>query len=583
MSEPIDSSKLHVPIKTMTLEEFVDKAKLVLDDGIEKEYCTAEALKPIHDHSDYREYTVVLNTARINSASVKQKRLKAMFPMEGINLGSRDLVMKKYNYDITRVTGQRNLILRTDAPKIVEPTVWGHGPGDRGEKVLIPFWAECQFMAIETTFPRADGTQGKGSEITYLQGSTPIGRTKLYELLTQHAHTIDQLEESDFKYQPVVIRGKIGTFGKLTKWSDTGKMVQAKDEAGNPAFLPNGQPKMERERARDEEGFPCIQGRIDNPEEEIYTFTVTVGVLDRDVETKHVVKFKFLNKKIARHFLELNSQQRIFRDAFTRGVGTANDAFDHLTSTYRGTEVFAIGVLTRWDDQGNTVWIDVEGTMLLALNMSGAELAPVTESPLLTTPSPQATEKQAAPTVPAVPTAPAAPEVVAETVDAPVVPEVPAPSSVPVVEPVKSVLVTETVLPPPMAKEEQPLVDRLTSAIKETMEMYGKGKMTFEEFEDFGLCPVELVGAGNKIKKERADMVKKRIAKVRADLGDSEVGSYGDASAPTSVDTQTPEEAARTEVQTECSACGKPMLPTPQGHWEVCDENPKNKEKAASQ
>lgn len=572
MTEKTDSSKLNVPIKTMTLDEFVDKAKLVLDDGLE-EFCSSAVLKPIFENSDYREYSVVLNTPRINTACRKQQRMQAMFPMKGINLGSRDLLMKKYNYDVTRVTGQRNLILRTDAPKIVDATVWGHGPGDRGEKVLIPFWAECQFMALKTEFTREDGTKDTGTQIEYLEGSAPISREQLHQLLADRAFTSDILEEN-FRYQPIVLRGKIGTFSKLAKWKSTGKKIEAKDRNGNPILLPNGSVKMVDERVRDDEGFPCIQGRIDNPEEEIYTFAVTVGVMDRSIDTKHVVKVKFLNKKVARHLVELNSHQRMFRDAFARGIGTANDAFDHLTNSYRGTEVLVVGVLTRWDDKGETVWIDVEGTMLLALNMSESQIAPATESPLLTS-SPQAPEQPVAPAAPTAPSAPSVPETVAApTTPAPSAEPVPAPEAAPVPAPPIQPVATE---------KKQTIAARLDAAIKETMEMYGKDKMTFEEFQDFGLCPEEFIGTGGKIKKERKKIVEKRIVKIREGLGDSEVGSYGDKDSPTSVSTLTPEEAKQVEVSQVCAACGKPMEPTPHGHWEVCEKNPKNMEKAKAE
>lgn len=586
MTEKTDSKKkkLNVPIKTMTLDEFVDKAKLVLDEGLE-EFCSSAVLKPIYENSDYREYSTILNTPRINTACRKQQRMASMFPMTGINLGSRDLLMKKFNYDVTKVTGQRNLILRTDAPKIVDATVWGHGPGDRGEKVLIPFWADCQFMAVKTEFTREDGSKDTGVEVAYLEGSAPISREQLHKLLADRAFTADMLEEN-FRYQPIVLRGKIGTFSKLPKWKSTGKRIQAKDRNGNPIMLPNGTVKMKDERVRDDEGFPCIQGRIDNPEEEIYTFGVTVGVMDRSIDTKNVVKFKFLNKKMARHFVELNSHQRMFRDAFARGIGTANDAFDHLTNSYRGTEVLAVGVLTRWDDQGETVWIDVEGTMLLALNMSESQIAPATESPLLT-PSPPHANLEGQPVAPVAPTAPSAPPVPETVVEnaagtpttVAAVPTTPAPSAEPVP-------VTEAVPAPAssMATEKnQSLAARLDAAIKETMEMYGKDKMTFEEFEDFGLCPEEFIGTGSKIKKERKKLVEKRIVKVREGLGGSEVGSYGDKDSPTSVSTLTPEEAERTEVSQICAACGKPMLPTPHGHWEVCEKNPKNIEKVEAE
>lgn len=574
------NKKLGVPIKSMTLVEFADIAKLVLDEGLE-EFCTTESLKEIHEDSDYREYSVILNTNRINTACRKVQRMKAMFKLTGINLGSRDLLMKRYNYDITRVTGQRLLLLRTDAPKIVDATVWGHGPGDRGEKVPIPFWADCQLMAVKTEFDREDGSQDTGTQIEYLEGSTPINRAHLYELLGQRALTSDMLEQS-MQYQPLVLRGKIGTFTKLTKWRTkinpaNGKpvMEEAKDKRGAPIRLPDGSPKLVEVRERDDEGFPCIQGRIDNPEEEIYTFAVTVGTMDRSIDTKHNVKVKFLNKKVAKHLIELHSQQRMFRDAFAKGIGTANDAFDFLTNTYRGTEVLVVGVMTRWDEQSNMTWIDVEGTMLLALNITGEQMEPTSESPLLATPSPQAPEQATlAPEAPAVPTVPSVSS--APVVEEPAVPAPPDPA------PTTEAPVDPAPAPaPPMATEEQkPVIERLDAAIHETMEMYGKDKMTFEEFEDFGLCPTEFLGAKNKILKERKNAVEKRIAKLRKDLGTSEVGSYGDTESPTSVSTQTPKEAAATEVESICAACEGPMTPTPHGHWEVCPENPKNKEKA---
>lgn len=596
MSEPTDSKKdSSKPIKLLSLERVAELAKLVVEEGL-KESCTPETIRSVWEDSDYREYTVVLNTPRFNTACRKVQRMASMFPLAGIYLGSRDLLLAKFNFDVMRVRGQRVLILRseTELSQIEEVTVWGHGPGDRGDKVEIPFWADSQFMAIVKKFPLRDGGEGEGVELEYFQGSTPVSRTQLFEKLALCAQSPEMIEES-FLYQPIVMRGKISTFGPLTKWKSTGKKVDAKDRYGQKIKLPNGTIKMIDERVRDEEGFPCIQGRINNPEEEIYTFTLTIKPLNSDVDTPNVVKVKFLNKKLGRHLIELNSHQRMFRDAFNRGTGTANDAFDHLTGTYRDTEVFIMGTVTRFNETDEVTWIDIEGTMLLALNMSDEQIEPKSESPVLSS-TPQSTAAPTVPTVPVVPTIPAVTdptptdveafvkaedELLAEsraahTAEVAAVTEIAkAVEGPPVAVPPAAVAV------PPASEEPVSLAKRLEAAIKESMELYGNN-MTFEEFDDFGLCPEELVGAGSKVRKERHKMVEKMIAKVRADLGDSSVGSHGDVSGPTSVSTLTPEEAAAVDVDQVCSACDGPMTPHPHAHWEVCPENPKNKEKSTT-
>jgi len=109
--------------------------------------------------------------------------------------------------------------------------------------------------------------------------------------------------------------------------------------------------------------------------------------------------------------------------------------------------------------------------------------------------------------------------------------------------------------------------------------------MTFEEFEKFGLCPEELIDPSTqKIKSDRRNGVQKAIDKVRGEVGDKEVGSFG-STGPTSVSTLNKEEQKLMDKTgtVECAACKAPLPDSPEEHrkhWAECPENPKNKAKA---
>lgn len=597
---------LDTPLKNLELDAVVNAAKLVLSEDL-REFCTAETIAEIYNEADYRELSIHLNTNRFTTVCRKAKRMANMFAMSGILLGSRDLLTKKNKWMAIRATGQRVLILRLDQEQVVEPTVWGHGPGDRNHKKTIPFWAKCQFMAETTTFTR-EGSDEKeeGTLLSYLEAEEPISSVELFAALQKYAKSPEMLEESDV-YFPIVLRGAIGSFSPIDKWEDTGIMIDVLDRSGSPVIdKKTGKVVKRPERERAAEGFPLIQGRLDNPEEQIYTFQVTVNPLDDTIETINRVKFKFLNKKMARHLIAVPSQELVFRTAFQKGMGTANDSFDHLTDTYRGMDAYVIGVMTRFshDEKRDLNWIDIEGTMLVTV-VQGSSTPTSVPAQLVTEATPSSAPAATVP-APAPAPAPSIPPEVEKiareanlyppVVESPPIVNVPVvPATHPVVEPtvlptapvtpvVPAAPAAPPVIPPTPAEAEQPLVVRLKAAIEETMELHGKG-MTVEEFEGFGLCPEELIdSATRKIKPDRLEGIQKAIAKVRQELGDKEVGSHG-STGPTSVSTlSAAEQKLMKETGTfECAACGAQLPDTIEEHrkhWAECPENPKNKAKA---
>jgi len=552
--------RLDQPLSSFSLSDAVGMAKAMVHPDLAP-FITTATIKQTYEHSVRAAYPIRICKNYFEQAAKADKRKQSMNTWDAYFLGARDILTAKTNFDPARVNGQRALLYRLDIGQLQEATVWGSGPGDEGNKATLPFWHVIAAKIEENEFRRQSGETDIGYTMSYLDRSEPLSPETIINQITKLAVPISALDYDAHRYKPVIVIGKLGGFKPLEEWEETGQLVPVLDADRNPVIDPKtGSAQMRPERQPSAEGQPFIQQRIDDPNKNIYTFQANIAPIDEDDKSENRLRFRFLNKKLGNHFVDLPLIQQIFSDAVTMGVGTSEDAVEHLTGTYAGTEVLVAGVITRFyrDEERSLNWIDMEATLCVPLDAASVG----TVEQVVTT---------SAPVTPAVP-APPAVEMVTPSGIAPAV-ETPPPAGVdPVVlEAATAPTPQPAAIPKTPAPQATTVVDQLKTIVHEGRELYGP-TMTITELQSLRVLPEHMVGADGTVLPDHVNMINHVINMVAKEAGDSPVGAAGTSVAAQPVVESAPAGTAAPQMEPMiCPKCQKVLQPDDVlGHAKEC-------------
>lgn len=386
-----DSKKLNQPLKKFSLEEVVNMAKSLVGPDLAP-YIRGNDIKDIYEDGKKREYPVKICKSYFIRAAKRLKSIEDMVNWDVVYLGSRDIVTAKNNYNPRQSNGHRAGIIKLDDKSLKEAVIWGSGIGDRGEDTVPDFWKK---YAVKVNVGEYRGEPSY--ELSYVDDSEPISKNDVIRMLLDKAVRPQDLEvvfedgerTLEKLYDPVVLRGRtFGYFG-LEVWGtrkdENGEPITTvvRDENGEPVRDKTGKIVTREERyVKDGEEQPLIQPRLDDSEMGIYTFGASLLPLEDDTESKNRVKFRFLNKKLGRQKVDYGPyQERVFHDAIEYGEEPGRKASDHLNSVYSGTEVLIVGAPIRhsYDADNDLHYIDIEASMLIALDLVEGADVPVSE------------------------------------------------------------------------------------------------------------------------------------------------------------------------------------------------------------
>lgn len=510
--------KLDALVKSMTLDELVPIVKVIVDLELAP-FVTRETVRPTWEHQRRREYPIKSCVNYFEALPRAEKRKADMYPLIVIPLGSRDIITQKTNFDPMKANGHRNICFLPDVGEIKEFAIWGHHPGDNPDvEKPFTFFHRHRVMIEERPFTFTSGEKGVGRDIALIEESAPIDRQELTAHLLQHAIPEFDAVTKVYEYQPIVIRGRLMSFKSVEDWEPTGLLVEARDRDGKPIIDEvTKKTLMREERKPSAEGQPLIQPRLDDPNQEIYTFAASIVPMDQSEKPENRIKVKFLNKKLAQHFIDLGPiQEKLFRDAMLAVDDPTEDTWDVLDGFLRGTEVLVVGVVTRFqkDPKGRPLnWVDIEATMLLSLEAT-SEGADTVEQVVTTQPTPAA-----APSPSPSPTPDPAPVAEPEIIQ-PITPVAPEPEKPPerAVEPsIHDVVVTaETVPAPPVAEVLTP-VQKLMRVVEEAVEVWQTYNLDISEIEmvQSPLMTEFCIPGTATIKEEHHDKVRLAIKKYK--------------------------------------------------------------------
>ena len=379
LAELQEQGKLDKLVKSFTLDELVPIVKLLVDPELSS-FVTRDTVRPTWEHARRREYPVRSCVNYFESIPRVEKRKADMYSLNVISLGSRDIITAKNNFDPMKANGQRVIAFLPDTSEIKEFAVWGHDVGaDVDTKKPLSFWHKHRVMIQERPFVFQSGEKGVGKEIALIEESVPVDKNEVISHLLQHAIPEFDAITAAYLYQPVIIRGKIVSFDSIEDWEPTGRLVEVLDRTGKPMIDELTKEPLKREERvakRGKEGQPLIQPRLDDINREIYTFAVSIQPIDSDEPSENRIRVRFLNKKLAEHFISISpNQDQVFRDAHSARGDPTEDTWDICDGFLSGTEVLIVGSVTRFqhDPKGRRLnWVDIEGTMMIALDGSSS-------------------------------------------------------------------------------------------------------------------------------------------------------------------------------------------------------------------
>ena len=119
LAELQEQGKLDRLVKSFTLDELVPIVKLLVDPELAP-FVTRDTIRPTWEHGRRREYPVKSCTNHFESLPRVEKRKANMYPLNVINLGSRDIITAKDNYDPLKSNGHRVIAFLPDTSEIKE-------------------------------------------------------------------------------------------------------------------------------------------------------------------------------------------------------------------------------------------------------------------------------------------------------------------------------------------------------------------------------------------------------------------------------------------------------------------------------
>lgn len=431
----------------VTLEEAVNIVKSMVPADLAK-FVTDDLVRPVYHDPKKREYKLSTLVNFFSNRAKAQKVIDSLESWTGVIVGGRDI--KKFSQPVEQVKGQNHLMV-VDNGDIRSFAAWGHAIGPSGAEAIAPTLQRSTVKVAPREFTYNDGRKGQGFDGKMIVESTEIPESELRKYLAEKSMDLDMLDK-EMRYQPVLIRGKIGLVMPLENWVDSDELVPATDRHGNAQYEVDengnlrldgaGKPiqRMKYKRVPDGIGQPPIQLKADNTNTEQYVIKLSL-YQDND-ESGNRVSVQLQRTKFGEHLLLLPDVDLIMRDAAASPPGGREDGWAMLTNMWRETDVVVAGTIISVNEREDSVWYGVDATLIINVDDIPSSTPSVTTTPVV---------QPVQPTLSPVDTAAIASDVVAVTAAAvqPVVAPTPAPAPSPAPVQAPAVAPSPAPTPPP--------------------------------------------------------------------------------------------------------------------------------------
>jgi len=371
-----------------TVEEATNIVKSMVPPNLAK-YVTVDMVRPTYHDPKKREYKLSTLVNFFSNRAKAQKDIESLESWTGVIVGGRDI--RKFDQPVEQVKGQNHLMVM-DNGEIRSFSGWGHTIGPSGSAVPTPTLQRATVKVAPREFTFSNGEKGMGYDGKMVVESTAIPEGELKKFLTERAMSLDLLDPSS-KYQPVLIRGKIGLIMPLENWVDSDELIPVTDKNGNVIYEvdennqlrldTNRNPiaRMKYKRVPDALGQPPIQLKADNSNTEQYVMKVTLYE-DGD-DSGNRVSIQLQRTKFGERVVLIPDADLLIRDAAESKKGGSEDGWAMLTNMWRGRDVIVAGTIIsvneREIDGKDTVWYGIDATMIASVDgISTPTAAPVT-------------------------------------------------------------------------------------------------------------------------------------------------------------------------------------------------------------
>jgi hypothetical protein len=466
-----------------TLEEAVNIVKSMVPPDLAK-YVTDDLVRPVYHDPKKREYKLSTLVNFFSNRAKAQKVIDSLEAWTGVIVGGRDI--KKFDMPVEQVRGQNHLMV-VDNGEIRSFAAWGHSIGPGGAETTVPTLKRSTIKVSPREFTYNDGRKGQSHDGKMVVDVVDIPESELKTYLSAKSMDLDMLDTT-MRYQPVLIRGKIGLVMPLENWVDSDELVPATDRHGNAQYEvdENGNlrldgndkpiPRMKYKRIPDGIGQPPIQTKADNSNIEQYVMKLSLYQDDDDSGNR--VSVQLQRTKFGEHRVLLPDVDLVMKDAAASPPGGREDGWTMLTNMWRETEVVVAGTIISINEREDSVWYGVDATLIMGVDgvpvsasasattpvvqpaqpvPSPADAAAIASDVAVTTATVQPIEASIAPTPPPAPV----------QAVAPVVAPAPVPASAPVVAPapVPTPTPPAPVAPTPPADDYKRLEDGIKTAM----------------------------------------------------------------------------------------------------------------------
>lgn len=441
-----------------TVEEATNIVKSIVPPDLAR-YVTVDLVRPVYHDPKKREYRLSTLVNFFSNKAKAQKEIESLESWTGVLVGGRDI--RKFDQPVEQVKGQNHLMVM-DSGDIRSFSAWGTTIGPRGASIQAPTLQRATVKVAPREFKFSSGETGLGYDGKLVVESVDIPESELAKFLAERAMSIDLLT-TDMKYQPVLLRGKIGLVMPLENWVDSDDLIPVTDKQGNIIYErdENNQlrtdvhgnpiPRMKRKRVPDGIGQPPIQLKAHGENVEQYVMKITL--YDDDDDSGNRVSAQLQRTKFGDRHLLITDADLMVRDAAAAPMGGSEDGWAMLTNMWRGTEVVVAGTVIsvneRESDGQSSVWYGIDATLIISTDGIITQGQAATATPEMPTIVAQ-TAPEPAPTPPVAPAYdPAAaiasdqpaktemsyPSGIAPTTPAPVEAPAPAPTPAPIPAP----------------------------------------------------------------------------------------------------------------------------------------------------
>jgi len=334
------------------------------------------------------------------------KSLAGMVLLEGLLLPGTDAI--KFRSRKVEYKGWRPVLI-TPSGKIINLTVWGRHVNLWSEreinreqrlKIDVPLFHMVKIMCKENKYDTSVqiGTTEQGSKVREeLKGKinyefkflkevsdSPITNKELAAFLSMVSREPSTLGVND-AYEPVVVTGRINFIDGLDEWVESNEQVTQipkVDNQGRPVMTRDpifgGHKQVmetKKQRIKSETGQQLIQPRIDNDNEKMICFRLSLIDEDESEDNEDRQKYctvTFTNNKYADTYFAIIGWTELIKTASLRphdGAGTGINPFSVLRNALNGHVVDVLGALSkiRYDDVNNEeskVYLVVQGAAL---------------------------------------------------------------------------------------------------------------------------------------------------------------------------------------------------------------------------